>query len=443
MTKKIDIDVPVLIIGGGGAGLTASILLSRLGVESLVVTRYPETTRVPRGHILNQRTMEIFTDMGVAPEIVEKGTPPKNFRGLGWYSGLAGGGPENGHGRRIAFIEGWGAGYTDPDYIAASPCPATNLSLLRVEPILAAHAERYPESAVRFNHELVGIEQDADGVTSTVLDRGTGETYAVRSAYVLGADAGRTVADLVGINRGGVGNVMKLTGLYMSADLSPYLKEADDAVMIWIFNPEYPKHLNFGGVLVAQGPQWGQHSQEWVLQLMGDGWDTSNTQEMLQWGREALGIPDLDAKILGVSEWQTETVMADKFRSGLVFLLGDAAHKVPPMGGLGLNAAVQDAYNLCWKLATVFGGRAGDSLLDTYEAERRPVNQANILTANRAVASHGGMTEAMGVSPTKTVDENWAALRLFWEDGPGAAERRHKFTQWLGDRTIEIGRAHV
>jgi 2,4-dichlorophenol 6-monooxygenase len=426
-----------LIVGGGGAGLTASVLLARLGVRSLLVTRYPETTRVPRGHILNQRTMEIFTDMGVAPEILEKGTPPENMRGLGWYSGLAGGGPADGHGRRIGFIEGWGAGYTDPDYIAASPCPASNLSLLRIEPILKAQTERYPEATVRYHHELVALEQDADGVTSTVLDRGTGETYTVRSSYVLGADAGRTVADLVGIRVNGAPKIRKLTGLYMSADLSPYLAEADDAVIIWIFNPEYPEHLDFGGALVSQGPRWGRYSQEWVLQLSGDSWDASNPEEMLQWGREALGVPDLDAKILGVSEWYLESVLAEHFRAGRVFLLGDAAHKVPPMGGLGLNSAVQDAYNLCWKLGMVFAGQAGEGLLDTYQAERRPVNQANIETANRAVASHGGMAAAMGISPDKSAEENWASLRLFWEDGPGAAERRHEFTQWLGHRTLE------
>jgi 2,4-dichlorophenol 6-monooxygenase len=437
VTRKTDIQVPVLIVGGGGAGLTASILLSRLGVSSLLVTRYPGTTRLPRGHILNQRTMEIFADMGVAAEVQDKGAPPENMRGLGWYSGLAGGGPANGHGRRIGFIEGWGGGYADPDYIAASPCAATNLSLLRVEPILKAQAEKYPGAAIRFHHELVGLEQDADGVTSTVVDHDTGESYTVRSSYVLGADAGRTVGDLAGIKLSGAPKIRKLTALYLSADLSRYLREADDAVMIWVFNPEYPEHLDFGGVLVAQGPRWGRHSQEWVLQLSGDGFDVSKPEQMLQWGREALGIPDLDAKILGVGEWYLESVLADDFRAGRVFLLGDAAHKVPPMGGLGLNAAVQDAYNLCWKLATVLAGRAGDGLLDTYTAERRPVNQANIETANRAVASHAGMTQAMGLSPDKSAEENWAALRLFWEDVPGAAERRHEFTRWLGNRTLE------
>jgi 2,4-dichlorophenol 6-monooxygenase len=142
MTRKIDDHVPVLIVGGGGAGLTASILLSQLGVSSLLVNRYPVTSRLPRGHILNQRTMEIFADMGVAPVIRARATPPENMTGVGFYSGLAGGGPDDGHGRRLGFVEGWGAGYSDPDYIAASPHAASNLSLLRTEPILKARAEQ-------------------------------------------------------------------------------------------------------------------------------------------------------------------------------------------------------------------------------------------------------------------------------------------------------------
>jgi 2,4-dichlorophenol 6-monooxygenase len=437
VTRRMHIQVPVLIVGGGGAGLTASILLSRLGVSSLLVTRYPQTTSLPRGHILNQRTMEIFTDMGVAGEVYAEATPPEKMKGLGWYSGLAGGGPEDGHGRRLGFIEGWGGGYRDVDYIAASPCPATNLSLLRTEPLLKANAEQYPEATVRFHHELVDLEQDADGVTSTILNRDTGETYSVRSSYVLGTDGGRTVRDLVGIKISSSHRMQRLVAVYFAADLSQYLQEANDAVMMWIFNPEFPEHLDFGGVLVPQGPRWGGESEEWVLQVSGDEYDPSRPEEVLQWGREALGIPDLDAKILGVGEWHAESVLTDDFRAGRVFLLGDAAHKVAPMGGLGLNSAVQDAYNLCWKLAMVLSGRAGDGLLDTYTTERRPVSKANIDTSSQAVSSHAGMAQALGVSPDRSVEENWAALRLFWEDAPGAAERRHEFTQWLSQRTVE------
>jgi 2,4-dichlorophenol 6-monooxygenase len=444
VSEKIDVHVPVLIIGGGGAGLTSSILLSKLGVSSLLVTRYPETTKVPRGHILNQRSMEIFTDMGVAPEIRAKSTPPENMRGVAWYSGLAGGGPEDGHGRLLGFVEAWGAGYTDPDYTAASPEAIANLNLLHTEPLLRAHAESYPLATLRFHHELVGLEQDADGVTSTILDRDTGETYTVRSSYLLGADAGRTVGKLAGAGVTFHEQLRKLVSLHLSADLSQHFP-SDDSILTWIFNPEYPDHLDFGAVLLPLGPQrWGRHSEEWLLAVSRPDLDGSQPEKMLQWASEALGLPDLRPEVLGVSEWHLERFLLDDFRVGRVFLMGDAAHRLPPSGGLGLNSAVQDAYNLCWKLAAVLAGRAGDSLLDTYNSERRPVNKTNIETATRSVGNQIKMASSLGVSPDKSVEENWAALRLFWEDDlPRAEERRHEFNRWLGDSTLEYHQHNV
>jgi 2,4-dichlorophenol 6-monooxygenase len=248
--------VPVLIVGGGGAGLTSSILLSRLGVETLLVSRYAETSRLPKAHILNQRTMEIFTDAGVAPAILAKSTPLENMRGVAWYSGLAGDDSDR-HGRRLAFTEGWGGGHSDPDYIAASPCATANLPLIRLEPILKAHAEAAPHATVRFHHELVELVRDEDGVTSTVRDGETGDTYEVRSDYVLGADGGRTVGELVGIEMEGMRNLRDVVTVHMTADLSPYFDDPEPMIR-WVFNPDHPEHLDFGCVLVAVGPDhWG------------------------------------------------------------------------------------------------------------------------------------------------------------------------------------------
>ncbi|WP_329042205.1 FAD-dependent monooxygenase [Streptomyces sp. NBC_00178] len=444
MSQKIDVDVPVLIVGGGGAGLTSSILLSRLGIRSLLVTRYPDTTTLPRGHYLNQRSMEILADMGVAPDIRAKATPLENMRGVAWYSGLAGGGPEDGHGRLLGFLESLGAGHADPDHIAASPEAGANLSLLHTEPILRKHAESYPEAAVRFHHELVGTEQDAHGVTSTILNRSTGETYTVRSAYLLGADAGRTVGNLVGAKVATHERMRKLVSLYLAMDLSQYLP-GDDSMITWVFNPEFPEHLEYGAVLVPQGPtRWGRHSEEWTLAVSRPDLDGSETEKMLRWASEALGLPDIEAKVLGVSEWNLELFLLDDFRVGRTFLLGDAAHRLPPAGGLGLNGAIQDAYNLCWKIAAVLDGRADDGLLDTYSAERHPVAQHNIETASKAVGNQDSMASALGLSTSESAEDNWAALSKFWDDDlPGAAERRHRFNEWLGMATLEFNQHNV
>ena len=221
-----DVEVPVLIVGGGGAGLTASMLLSKLGVESLLVSAWPSTSILPKAHVLSPRTMEIFCDVGVADEIYAKGTPAKNMKATAWYAGLAG--PHEGYGREIGRLEAWGGGYTDPDYIAASACRTANLPQIRLEPILRKHAETLAGSdKIRFNHDMLSFTQHADGVSAQVLDKHTGETYEVRCRYLLGCDGGRTVGKLLGIQMQGVRDVMNMVSVHMTADLSRWARDPE------------------------------------------------------------------------------------------------------------------------------------------------------------------------------------------------------------------------
>ena len=130
---------PVLIVGGGGAGLTASMLLARLGVEHLLVNAKPETSDLPKAHVLNQRAMEILDDVGVAEEVARRGTPAPNMVATAYYAGLTG--PTEEYGCRIARLECWGAGGGDENWRAASPWVQQNLPQIRLEPILRTHAE--------------------------------------------------------------------------------------------------------------------------------------------------------------------------------------------------------------------------------------------------------------------------------------------------------------
>jgi 2,4-dichlorophenol 6-monooxygenase len=131
--------VPVLIVGGGGAGLTASMILSTLNVDSLVISAFPTTSTLPKAHVLGQRTMEIYTEVGVAQDIYDHGTPAESLVATGFYASLSGAHPNAG--REIGKLEIWGAGDRDPEYIDASPCRTANLPQIRLEPILKAHAE--------------------------------------------------------------------------------------------------------------------------------------------------------------------------------------------------------------------------------------------------------------------------------------------------------------
>jgi 2,4-dichlorophenol 6-monooxygenase len=416
--------VPVLIVGGGGAGLSASMILSTLGVESLLVSALPTTSILPKAHVLGQRTMEIYTELGLADEIYAQGTPQDNLVATGFYAGVRGSNPNAG--RLIGKLEIWGAGNRDPEYVDASPCPTTNLPQIRLEPLLRAHAEKLNPGRVRFHHELVKIEQDQTGVRSTIRDHATGEEYQVRSQYVIAADGGRTVGRLLGIKLEGQRNILDMVSVHMTADLSRVLE--DDSVLLrWLANPDFGGTLA-GGVLAPMGPgNWGTKSEEWVFHIgypHGDP-DAGDREKVVARMKTLLGMPHLEAQVHAVSVWTMEGIIADRFRDGRVFVVGDAAHRHPPTSGLGLNSAIHDAHNLCWKLAQVLAGQAGDALLDTYEAERRPVDLRNIANSVKCAEDRFRLDAALGLSSENSAEENWASLQVIWDEShPAHTERR-------------------
>jgi 2,4-dichlorophenol 6-monooxygenase len=166
--------------------------------------------------------------------------------------------------------------------------------------------------------------------------------------------------------------------------------------------------------------------------------DALNPVKGMERVRVVTGISDFDPKVHKISQWVMDGVIADKFRAGRVFVLGDAAHRHAPVGGLGLNSAVQDAYNLSWKLAAVLAGRAGDGLLDTYETERRPVDQANLDTAVKGARNRTKIDLALGRAPGRTAGQMREDIRPLFEDPPNSAERRHQLNLAVASQTMEF-----
>lgn len=428
------VDVPVLIVGGGGAGLTASMLLAKLGVESLLVSALPTTSVLPKAHVLNQRAMEILDDVGVAKEIYTRGTPPENMRYTAFYAGFNG--PDPLYGKRLARLECWGAGGLDTDWASASPCLQTNLPQIRLEPVLKAHAESLAPGRVRFNHEVIDLVQDESGATATVRDKNDGSTYTVCARYVLACDGGRTIGRKLGVELEGPRDLVRIVSIYMTADLSRWATD-DDTLIRWILLPD----AGLWGTLVPMGPtRWGRHSEEWVFHLSYEHDDQRALDDAFAIGRmkEVLGVPDLDAKVHVVSRWSIEGIVASRFRVGSVFFVGDAAHRHPPTGGLGLTSAIHDAQNVCWKIAAVLAGQAGDALLDSYEPERRASDGRNVQRSLENAMNHTLIGQTLGLNPSNAPEQNRAVLRRALGDGPEGVEGRRAALALFATQSMEF-----
>lgn len=409
-----DVRVPVLIVGGGGAGLTASMLLSTMGVESLLVSSLPTTSTLPKAHILNQRAMEIMSDTGVADEIYAVGTPPEQFAYTAVYAGFSGHGNA---GRRLAKIECWGNGGRDLEWVAASPLLSTNLPQIRLEPILRRRAEELAPGRVRFHHELTAFVQDADGVSATIADLDNGTEYTVRADYMIACDGGRTVGRILGVEMQGVRRFASQVSIHLSTDFSK-LAVDDDVLIRWHYIPEISAMV----VMVPMGPgKWGTESPEWVVHLNypADDPRTFDDGKVEQDLRHALGIGDHPVTIHKISNWAAEGIMADRFTDGRVFLCGDAAHKHPPTGGLGLTSGMHDVQNLTWKIASVLRGEASSALLDTYEPERRSSIEKNVRRSLENSKQWAATAAALHINdPDMTTEQKWEFLARAWSGKP-------------------------
>ncbi len=195
------------------------------------------------------------------------------------------------------------------------------------------------------------------------------------------------------------------------------------------------------------GPnRWGPHSEEWVFHLnypFDDprARDDARVESDI---RVALGIGDHPIEIHKITRWSLEGVVASSLRVGRVFFVGDAANRHPPTGGLGLTSAVQDAHNLCWKLAAVLDGVASDALLDTYEPERRSSVQLNVDRSVENALNHLATGEVLGLlNPELTPEEGWAHMGRLWSDRPEDADFRRKISRLFASQSMEFREHNV
>src|SRR5215208_1915758 len=374
-------EASVLIVGGSLVGLTTAMLLGHHGVPSLSVERHAGTAIHPREGHFQLRTMEVFRQLGLEDRVCAKSLATYHpTGGIVAVESLAG--------RELAtYVRELNEGVE-----GFSPTRRVFINQDVLEPLLRERALELG-ATVRNRTEAVGLEQDDDGVTVTLRDVDSGDERRVRARYVVAADGNRSpMRRRLGIGMCGYGQLSRSITIYFRADCAELLRDRNQGV-IYVHNPELRGFFRIdrtGGtgflVINTVGEDVTQDSAVDVQ----TGLTEERAREFL---RTAIGT-EMPMEVVHVANWQAEANWAERLQEGRVFLAGDAAHVVPPNGGFGGNAGVQDALNLAWKLAAVVKGEAGPGLLDSYEAERLPlceltVRQAYTRYATRVVPERG------------------------------------------------------
>ncbi|MCZ0927985.1 FAD-dependent monooxygenase [Halomonas janggokensis] len=408
------LETDVVIIGSGPAGSSAALMLSSYGIKNVIITKYRWLADSPRAHYVSQRTMEIVRDLGIESEVIAKASPKEIMGDVVFCTSLSG--DEIG---RLPY------GMNNPrratEYLEASPSEQCDLPQHLFEPILLSNGAARGSHA-RFDTEYLSHNQDLEGVTVKVLDRLTGTSYEIRCKYLIGADgAGSKVVRDLNLPMAGQMGKSGSMSIIFDADLTKYIAHRP-GYLWWVVQPG----ANIGGIglgLLRMVRPWNEWQIVWGYDIDQPAPELT-VDQAIGVCRQLIGDPEIDIRIRSKSLWTVNEMYATQYAQGRVFCMGDAVHRHPPSNGLGSNTSIQDAYNLCWKLAFVLRGQADPKLLDTYSEERAPVGERIVKRANRSVRDFGPIFEALGLDGRYSAEEMQARIGSLMHADQAAADRR-------------------
>ncbi len=348
--------VPVLVVGAGAGGLATSALLAKHGVRSLLVDKRREVFIYPKARNLSFRSLEILRGLGLSDEVHKVA---EQFSQLVTRPTLNS--PEEKPAIDLdAIFAGLDALSPEP---AVQYCPQS-----RLEPMLLAETRRRG-SEVRYGTELSSLDLDEAGVTAVLHDRDSGESQTVRADYLVGADGVHSpIRNWLGITTSGYGALpIYVVFIYFRAPWRKFVADLGEGGGVQVNNADAQ------GIFIQADGDLGMFITTY-FPGQGETADQFTPQRCREVLTKAIGEP-IDIDIIEVAAWQPYEQVANQFRCGRVFLVGDSAHTMPPFKAGGANTAIQSAHNLAWKLAAVLQGTAGPALLDTYHAERHPVGR--------------------------------------------------------------------
>jgi len=370
--------------------MSAAMLLAKHGVRALSVEHHRGTAIHPRAALITQRTMEILRSVGIEGIVREQSET--QFLQDGAIMAV-----ETLAGKELAwFIRNMNEGIRD-----VSPTVRLFITQKLLEPLMQQRAAELG-AQVRFATEVMDFEQDADGITATIRHRDTGETQTVRAKYMVAADGARSgIRTKLGIPLLGHGVFSNSITIYFRAPVTDLLRGRNLSV-IYVSNPtlrgffriEKPYDTGFLVVNTTGDPA---HPNT-------DLWTHLTNERCIELVRAGLGDGSIPIQVDDVMKWNASADVAERYQIGRIFLAGDAAHSILPYGGFNGNCGVQDANNIAWKLAMVIKGQASAKLLDTYEAERRPVG---MFTAEQAYTRYVTReAQYLGVDSTQPKEDD-------------------------------------
>lgn len=387
---------PVVIAGGGPAGLMLAMELGKRGVACVLVEEDPEPPTFPKANLTNARTMEHYRRHGFAHEVRALGLPADYPQDVAYFTRYA-----KHELARLHIPSASEAAKLPPSARGEWRTPELphRIQQTWIEPLLRRKVGKLRSVTTRYGWRMTGFDETSSGVTCTLEEVSSGKRESVEASYLAGCEGARSpIRQKLGIRYAGEGGAVRdfFGGKMMTVQIrAPCLYDHINGTRAWQY---WAINRDRRGLLIALD---GKQDFALLVQLP-DGTVASDAlaRESL---RLSMGV-DAPVEKIEIGEWTAGyALVAQRFSSGRVVLVGDSAHLFTPTGGLGYNTAVDDAANLGWKLAALTQGWGGQKLLDSYEIERKPVAERNTGYA-RAMADSVGkipMPETLEAATTE------------------------------------------
>lgn len=381
MSATKEFNLPVLIVGGGPVGLALAVELGVRGIKCMLVEQGDGSILVPKMSQLTTRTMEFCRRWGIVEKVKKAGWPENHPGDFVYLTSMVG---HELYRRKTP-------SYTELGELSYTPEGPRQCPQIFFDPILLQHAASLPTVSLRHRTHFDSYATDSEGIHARLTDLESGRVETVDSSYLVGCDGfDSPVRKALGIDFPGSGVLSFSVSIFFR---SRELATLHDKGWARFYRP-VDSTGHWGDLIAIDGRELWRLT---VLDLDPDtDMDTFDVDGCL---RRAVGIA-FPYEIISVLPWKRRDLIADCYGQGRVFIAGDSAHQCSPTGGIGMNTGIGDAVDIGWKLATVLDGWGGKGLLESYEAERRPVAVSHV---NRSTELYRQLT---GYSGGAAIDDD-------------------------------------